>query len=81
MFKPFGVETIKTFVVSPEEIVGYTEVKNSSAKFGGSIWANSSIKIMLKDEPRTADDEVDAAMILLPFSISILPLFQTTTPC
>ena len=37
MFNPFGVETIKTLVVLPEEIVGYTEVKKSSAKLGGFL--------------------------------------------
>jgi len=30
---PFGVETMNTFVVLPEEIVGYTELKNSSEMF------------------------------------------------
>ena len=81
MFNPFGVETIKTLVVLPEEIVGYTEVKKSSANLGGSMCANSSIKMILKDDPRTAEEEVEADITLLPFSNSILPLFQTTTPC
>ena len=60
MFNPFGVETIKTLVVLPEEIVGYTEVKKSSANLGGSMCANSSIKMILKDDPRTAEEEVEA---------------------
>ena len=43
--------------------------------------ANSSRKIMLKEEPRTAELEVAAAITLDPFSTSMLPLFHTTTPC
>ena len=76
-----GVDTIKTFVDCPDEIVGYTESKNSSAKDGGSTCANSSRKITLNEDPLTADDDVAAAITLLPFSNSILPLFQTDIPC
>ena len=53
-------------------MVGYTEVKNCSAIFCGT-WANSSRKIILKEEPRTAELEVAAAITLDPFSTSILP--------
>jgi hypothetical protein len=38
---PFGVEEIRILEVSPEEIVGYTDVKNSSAILLGTN-ANSS---------------------------------------
>jgi hypothetical protein len=38
---PFGVDEIRILEVVPEEIVGYTEVKNSSAIFVGTN-ANSS---------------------------------------
>ena len=36
---------------------------------------------MLYEPPRIALEEVAAAIILLPFSSSILPLFQATIPC
>ena len=36
---------------------------------------------MLNDIPRTAAADVDAAMILDPFSNSKLPLFHTRIPC
>ena len=54
---PFGVETMNTFVVLPEEIVGYTELKNSSDILWGTN-ANSSKKMILKEPPRIADPEV-----------------------
>ena len=59
---PRGVETINTLVVSPEDMVGYTEVKNDSAMVFGTC-ANSSRKMMLKEEPRTAEPEVADARI------------------
>ena len=43
--------------------------------------ANSSKNTQLNDPPRIADEDVDAATILEPFSSSTLPLFQVTTPC
>ena len=48
---------MNTFVVLPEEIVGYTELKNSSEMLCGTK-ANSSKKMMLKVPPRIADPEV-----------------------
>ena len=36
---------------------------------------------MLYEPPRTALEDVAAATTLLPFSNSILPLFQFNTPC
>ena len=36
---------------------------------------------MLNELPRTADAEVEAASILLPFSNSSDPLFHDRTPC
>jgi len=80
MFIPCGVETIITFVVLPDEIVGYTELKNCSATLAGT-YANSSRKIMLYEPPRTALAEVELARILEPFSNSKEPLFQLITPC
>ena len=71
---------IMTLVVLPDEIVGYTEEKNCSAMWLG-MNANSSKKIMLNELPRTAELDVDAATILLPFSSSKEPLFQEPTPC
>ena len=54
---PFGVETMNTLVVLPDEIVGYTELINSSEILDGTK-ANSSKKIILKVPPRIADPEV-----------------------
>ena len=61
-------------------MVGYTELKNSSATPWGT-YANSSMKIMLNEPPRTALEEVADARILEPFSSSIDPLFHSTIPC
>src|SRR6056300_1299174 len=77
---PCGVDTIITLEDLPEEIVGYTELKNCSAMLF-EIKANSSRKIILYEPPRTADADVDAASILEPFSSSNEPLFQFITPC
>ena len=55
-------------------------MKKDSAMFWGTC-ANSSKKITLKELPRTALEEVAAAITLLPFSTSILPLLDVTTPC
>ena len=71
---------MNTFVVLPDEIVGYTELKNSSEMFDGTN-ANSSRKMMLKEPPRIADPDVELARIFEPFSRSILPLFQIKIPC
>ena len=68
------------FVLLPEEIVGNTELKNCSAIAAGTK-ANSSKNIILYEPPRIALEDVAAATILLPFSNSILPLFQFNTPC
>ena len=62
---------MNTFVVLPEEIVGYTELKNSSEILGTN--ANSSKKMMLKEPPRIAEPEVELARIFEPFSSSIFP--------
>ena len=80
MFIPCGVETIITFVDLPDDIVGYTELKNCSATLAGT-YANSSRKIILNELPRTVEADVEAASILLPFSNSRLPLFHDITPC
>jgi hypothetical protein len=80
MFIPFGVEMMITLVDLPDEIVGYTEEKNCSAMLFG-MNANSSRKMMLKEFPLTALEEVEAAMILDPFSSSTEPLFHDMTPC
>jgi len=66
--------------VLPDEITGYTELKNSSAMLLGTN-ANSSKNTQLKEPPRIAELDVDAAIILEPFSSSTLPLFYVTTPC
>src|SRR6056300_26374 len=79
-FIPLGVDTTTTFVDLPDEMVGYTELKKSSATLFGTN-ANSSRKIMLYDPPRTADEEVDDATTREPFSKSTDPLFHDTTPC
>ena len=63
---------MNTFVVLPEEIVGYTELKNSSEILEGTN-ANSSRKIILKLPPRIADPEVELARIFEPFSSSMFP--------
>ena len=55
-------------------------MKNSSANSFGTC-ANSSKKIILKDEPLTAEDDVAAANTFEPFSNSIFPLFQANIPC
>jgi hypothetical protein len=80
MFIPFGVEMMITLVDLPDEIVGYTEEKNCSAMLFG-MNANSSRKMMLNEFPRTALEDVEAAMILDPFSSSSDPLFQDKIPC
>ena len=74
------MDTIITFVVLPDDIVGYTELKNCSATLDGT-YANSSRNIILYEPPRTADADVEDARILEPFSNSRLPLFQDITPC
>ena len=74
------MDTIITFVVLPDDIVGYTELKNSSDTVDGT-YANSSRNIMLYEPPRIALADVDAARILEPFSKSRLPLFHEITPC
>ena len=61
-------------------MVGYTELKNSSANDDGT-YANSSRNMILYEPPRIALAEVEAASILEPFSKSKLPLFHDTTPC
>src|SRR5210317_572368 len=80
MFIPLGVDTIQTLVDLPDEIVGYTELKKSSATFCGTN-ANSSRNSMLYEPPRTALDDVDDATTREPFSKSTEPLFHDTTPC
>ena len=74
------METIKTLVVLPDEMVGYTDRKKSCAMCSGTN-ANSSKNIILKVPPLIALDEVELAKIFDPFSNSILPLFHSTTPC
>ena len=63
---------MNTFVVLPEEIVGYTELKNSSEMLWGTN-ANSSRKMMLNEPPRIADPEVELASILEPFLAQCFP--------
>ena len=77
---PFGVDVINTLDVLPDDIVGYTELKNSSCTVAGTN-ANSSKYTKLIDIPLTADADVDDANILDPFSNSMLPLFHSTIPC
>ena len=77
-FRPLGVEVIRSFVVSPDEIVGYTEAKNSSYP---SMKATSSRYRKLTDLPRIALEDVVPANTWHPFSNAILPLFHSSTPC
>ena len=56
-------------MVLPDDIVGYTQLKNSSDTVDGT-YANSSRNIMLYEPPRIALADVDAARILEPFSKS-----------
>ena len=74
------MDTIITFVDLPEDIVGYTDAKKSSARWFCTN-ANSSKNIILNDIPRTADAEVLAAIIFDPFSSSMDPLFHAMMPC
>ena len=69
-----------TLVCVPEEIVGYTDAKKSSATWFGTK-ANSSKNRILNDIPRTAEADVDAANIFDPFSNSNDPLFHAMIPC
>ena len=48
---------MNTLVVCPDEIVGYTELKNSSEMFDGTN-ANSYKKIMLNEPPLIAEQDV-----------------------
>ena len=77
---PFGVETIMILVFLPDEITGYTAVKNSFAMLLGTN-ANSSKNTRLNEPPRIADDDVDDAIIFDLFSSTTVPLFQVSTPC
>ena len=77
---PLGVDVIITREVLPDEIVGYTELKNCSDILFG-IKANSSRNIMLNEPPLIALEDVAAASIFEPFSNSSEPLFQFNTPC
>jgi hypothetical protein len=69
-----------TFEVFPDEMVGYTDEKNSSAMFGGTK-ANSSSSRKLNESPRTALEDVEDETTLDPFSRVIDNLFHSTTPC
>ena len=60
-------------MVSPAEIVGYTDVKNSSATLFGMM-AASSMYSQLTDLPRIPLELVAAVNILEPFSSSMSPL-------
>ena len=70
----------RILVVTPAEIVGYTDAKNSSATLFGMI-AASSIYNQLTDLPRIPDAVVAAVNTRLPFSNSTSPLFHVRTPC
>src|ERR1039458_1529999 len=77
---PLGVEDINIFVVLPDDIVGYTDVKKSCAILLGTK-ANSSKYIILNVNPLIAPDEVDSDMIIDLFSNSIDSSFHFTIPC
>ena len=57
----------RIFVVSPAEIVGYTDAKNSSATLFGMI-AASSMYSQFTDLPRIPEELVAAVNTLDPFS-------------
>ena len=67
---PLGVDTIIILVLVPAVITGYTEVINSEAILDGTK-ANSSSKTQLYDPERAAEEDVESAVILEPFSSSM----------
>jgi hypothetical protein len=65
-------------VVLPEEMVGNTDAKNSSQ------FSTNTVSSMYRNEidlPRMAEEDVDVAITLHPFSNSTEPLFHSITPC
>jgi hypothetical protein len=73
------VEDIKILDVFAAAITGNVDSIKSSTTFFG-ISSNSSISQTEMDFPEIEDEEVEAAIILQPFSNSIECLFHSLTP-